>query len=272
MTARVITGLILAAVVLWTVSDGPFGVLAVLLGVAIGGALYEFLALPADLLKRSDRVLAMAAGAALLATVAFGPTDPLAWTSALTGAVGVVLLAVLASPHPIERAGPRAAVLVAGIAYVVLLGSSAIAVARPEQGPEGRWVLLVIAAVTWLGDTAAFFGGKALGRHLLYPAVSPKKTWEGAVCGLAGSVLGALAVKWIFWASADAWELAIFAAIGGALGQAGDLIESVFKRSAGVKDSGGILPGHGGLLDRIDAFLFVAPFGWFWFYGARVHS
>lgn len=272
MTARIITGLILAAVVLWTVADGPFGVLAVLLGVAVGGALYEFLALPADLLKRSDRVLGVAAGAALLATVAFSPADLLTWPFVLVGEVVVLLLAVLACPHPIERAGPRAAVLVTGLAYVALLGSSAIAVARPEHGPEGRWVLLVIAAVTWLGDTAAFFGGKALGRHRLYPAVSPKKTWEGSVSGLAGSVLGALAVKWVFWAGADARDLVTFALIGGALGQGGDLVESVFKRSAGVKDSGGILPGHGGLLDRMDAFLFVAPFGWFWFYGDRFHS
>ncbi len=269
MTARIITGVVLAAVVLWAVADGPFGVLAILLGVAVGGALYEFLALPADLLRRSDRVLGVAVGATLLATVAFGPADRLAvaWPSVFVAAVLVLLLAVLASPHPIERAGPRAAVLVTGVTYVALLGSCAIAVARPENGQEGRWALLVIAAVTWLGDTAAFFGGKALGRHRLFPVVSPKKTWEGSVSGLAGSVLGALAVKWIFWASADARGLVAFALVGGAVGQAGDLVESVFKRSAGVKDSGGLLPGHGGLLDRIDAFLFVAPLGWFWFYG-----
>lgn len=269
--ARIITGLILAAAVLWAVADGPYMVLAILLGCAVGGALFEFLALPADLLKRSDRVLGMSAGVALLATVAFCPSSALleAWMVALGGGTLALLLTVLASPHPIERAGPRAAVLVTGLAYVALLGSSALAVARPERGLEGRWVLLVIAAVTWVGDTAAFFGGKAMGRHRMYPAVSPKKTWEGSMFGLAGSVLGALAVKWLFWTDADWRGLVTFALIGGALGQAGDLVESVFKRSAGVKNSGGILPGHGGLLDRIDAFLFVAPFGWLWFYGLK---
>jgi len=142
-------------------------------------------------------------------------------------------------------------------------------VVHPEHGEQGRLVLLTIAAVTWLGDTAAFFGGRAFGRHRLYPSVSPKKTWEGALCGLAGSVLGALAVRGLFWADADPVRLVVFAVLGGILGQTGDLVESVFKRSAGVKDSGSILPGHGGLLDRIDAFLFVAPFGWFWFFAVR---
>lgn len=267
MTSRIVTGLALTALVLWAVADGPFEVLAVLLGIAIAGALFEFLALPADLLRRSDRVIGMLAGSALLATIAFGPPSQTSWLFALVGGVALLLLAILATPHPIERAGPRAAVLVTGLVYVVLFGSSAIAVARPEHDVEGRWVLLVIAAVTWLGDTAAFFGGKALGRHRLYPAVSPKKTWEGSVCGLAGSVLGALAVKWLFWKEADPGNLIGFALVGGAVGQAGDLVESVFKRSAGVKDSGRILPGHGGLLDRIDAFLFVSPLGWIWFYG-----
>lgn len=265
MTARIVTGLILAAVVIWVVLDGPYPILVLLIGAAVWLALREFYLLPGDLLKGGDRVAGLLAGAALLASVG-APNFRPAFSLAIFGAgIAALLIRVLLSPHPIERAGPRASVLIAGLTYVAALGASAIYIGRPEH-EEGRMVLLVVAAVTWLGDTFAFFGGKLFGHHALYPAVSPKKTWEGAFFGLLGSVLGAQAVRLLFWPNAEARDLLIFALVGGALGQAGDLVESVFKRSAGVKDSGSLLPGHGGVLDRIDAFLFVAPFGCVWFY------
>lgn len=267
MLARIVTGLLLAALVIWAVAEAPFGLLAVLVSIAVLGAHYEFLCLPGDLLNTTDRILSVACGAGLLATVAFANVSPVTvWPLAFGAGMIILLIRVLLNPNPIDRAGPKAAVMVASLGYVALLGSTAVVVARPENGSLGRWVLLVIAAVTWLGDTAAFFGGKTIGRHKMYPIVSPKKTWEGSVFGLVGSILGALAVRWLFWKEADPGNLVAFALIGGALGQAGDLVESVFKRSAGVKDSGSLLPGHGGLLDRIDAFLFVSPFGWFWFF------
>lgn len=277
MTKRIITGLILTVVVVGAVGFGPFWVLAPLLSLAILAALYEFLKLPGDLLKTGDRVAGMMAGAFLLAVAALWHHEAVMPIMVLTIAslsVGLLLL-VLFTPHPIERAGSRAAALLTGLFYVALLGSFAVMIARPETGQEGRFVLLLVAVVTWLNDSMAFFGGKLLGRHKLYPTVSPKKTWEGSIAGLAGSVLGAFLVKWLFIGLVDdpdfQWKLSHvqlvgFALLGGALGQVGDLVESVFKRSYGIKDSGTILPGHGGLLDRIDAFLFVAPFGFFWFY------
>jgi len=100
----------------------------------------------------------------------------------------------------------------------------------------------------------------------MYPAVSPNKTWEGSVSGMLGSVAGALIVRALLLPEAPLAPLVGFALVGGVLGQAGDLVESVFKRSCGVKDSAGILPGHGGFLDRVDAFLFVAPVAYFWFF------
>jgi phosphatidate cytidylyltransferase len=117
-----------------------------------------------------------------------------------------------------------------------------------------------MALVTaWLGDTGAYFAGKYLGKAKLYPAVSPKKTVEGAIGGLAASVVfgGVLARQW-YLPEIPAWDAILVAAVGGILGQGGDLAESLIKRSTGVKDSGGVVPGHGGILDRVDALILTS--------------
>ena len=116
---------------------------------------------------------------------------------------------------------------------------------------------------------SAYFAGRFLGKAKLYPAVSPKKTWAGAWGGLAGSIVGAAALKlisahWLSWA-----DVVLIAIPGGILGQLGDLAESLIKRSVGVKDSGALLPGHGGLLDRVDAVLFIAPYAYAYFVISR---
>jgi phosphatidate cytidylyltransferase len=130
--------------------------------------------------------------------------------------------------------------------------------------------------VAWANDTAAYFTGHSLGRHPLFERISPKKTWEGFAGGIGGSVVGALLVRWLFLPDVVrslslperlAWEggglgvgTAVVVGLGAAvLGPLGDLAESMVKRAAGVKDSGRTIPGHGGLLDRIDALLFIAP-------------
>jgi len=268
MTSRIITGLVLTALVIAGVGFGPYFVLAPVIGAALLLALYEFLRLPGTDMKKSDLIAGVLSGVVLLATAAIVPGDDLATlvVGAVAGLSVALFLKVLFSPQPIEKAGARAMTLVTGLVYVVLLGSFAIMVVRPENGQMGRHVLLLIAVVTWLNDSMAFFGGKFLGRHSLYRIVSPKKTWEGSFFGLLGSVIGVLVVRAVFSIEIDTLPLVLFALIGGALGQVGDLVESVFKRSYGIKDSGAILPGHGGLLDRIDAFLFVVPFGYFWFF------
>jgi phosphatidate cytidylyltransferase len=121
--------------------------------------------------------------------------------------------------------------------------------------------VLFVLAVTWLGDTGAYFAGRFLGKHKLYAAVSPKKTWEGAVGGVDGALVAAIVMKLARFEDALPWlDLVLIAVPGAMLGQMGDLVESLFKRSTGVKDSGSILPGHGGILDRIDAVLFFAPY------------
>jgi phosphatidate cytidylyltransferase len=122
-----------------------------------------------------------------------------------------------------------------------------------------QWVLFLIATV-WAGDISAFLSGTLLGRHKLYPKISPKKTYEGLAGGIVGSVIVALTFTLLFIPKLKI-ESCILLAIGlGFLGQLGDFTESMLKRSAQVKDSGSLIPGHGGMLDRLDSFLFSAPF------------
>jgi phosphatidate cytidylyltransferase len=136
--------------------------------------------------------------------------------------------------------------------------------------PHSRQLMMVLIVV-WMGDTGGYFGGRFLGKHKLAPQKSPKKTWEGAISGLAASVIGSVTWYVYFFESLPGGlPVAICCGLfGGIAGQLGDLVESVIKRFTGVKDSGALLPGHGGLLDRIDGVLFAAPVIWFILYLAQ---
>lgn len=131
----------------------------------------------------------------------------------------------------------------------------------PHTTP-GEWLVIFVAAATLLSDTGALFAGKAFGKHKLAPSVSPGKTWEGSIGGVLTSlVAGALLGHWLQMPWVHALGLAALCAIAG---QVGDLCESALKRDLGVKDFGAILPGHGGILDRIDSLLFAAPLGYYY--------
>ena len=134
-----------------------------------------------------------------------------------------------------------------------------IALLRRDQGDVGPHYVLMTLTFAWLGDTGGYFFGRFLGKTKLYEAVSPKKTRAGFVGSLVGSVVGALAASLGYLKSIPVTHAVALALVGGALGQLGDLVESLLKRSTGIKDSGWIVPGHGGLLDRIDALLIVSP-------------
>lgn len=176
------------------------------------------------------------------------------------GVVGAGTVVALLATAMLQRGeladAPRSAGLAAlAWGYAGLLPAAVVAL---RENAGWQWVVLLFV-VTWANDTLAYFAGRFLGKRPLAPRISPKKTWEGFWGGAAGSVVGALVVKWLFLP-----RLPIPAAVlvgGGAalLGPLGDLSESMLKRAAGVKDSGRVVPGHGGLLDRIDAVLFVAP-------------
>ncbi len=234
----------------------------------------------AMLLPAEDRRAALVLGG--VATAAFYWLDPAALAgygappAALLGAAGAgsavpLALAVVAPGlyflfrfRDIPTVAARYAATVAGIVYAgyLLTYLAKLKLIERFHPGEGGDAVLIVLIVAWVADTGAYFAGRFLGKARLYEAVSPKKTWAGAWGGLAGSLVGVVALKlisahWLGWL-----DVALLAIPGGILGQLGDLTESLLKRSVGVKDSGALLPGHGGLLDRVDAVLFIAPYAY----------
>ena len=184
--------------------------------------------------------------------------------------IGVALL-TLATRRPMVEALPAAGISSSALLLVALPLTYAIRLHGVSL--VGPWILLFALVITWIGDTAAYFVGRAIGRYPFAPHLSPKKTWEGALASFAGSLLAAWAMA--HWGSVNIAMAHVFgmAAVGNVAGQTGDLLESAYKRSAGVKDSGSLLPGHGGVLDRIDALILAFPvvwYYWLWIYSPRV--
>ena len=212
------------------------------------------------------RATGFAAMAAVFVDVARpGGLPGSAWPLAAVVLLGSMLL----RSREIALAVPRGAGTLLAAAYLGGLGGSIAALRVLEPVAEGAWRMLLLLAIVMSADTAAFFVGSALGRRKLAPAISPGKTVEGLVGGLVGGVLGALAVRWAGLRSLPA-DHAVWLGLGAAaLGTAGDLAESLVKRWAGVKDSGALFPGHGGMLDRLDSLLFAAPVLYYYFVFAR---
>ena len=151
-----------------------------------------------------------------------------------------------------------------GIFYIGLFAGSLIGIREyyPHTGDmyfRGGYIIISMFAAIWICDSAAFFGGTSLGKHKLFPRVSPKKSWEGAIFGFIFAILSMILAKLLI-VKFLSWETVIaFGIIIGIFGQIGDLIESLFKRDAGVKDSSNLIPGHGGIFDRFDSLLYTAP-------------
>ena len=173
--------------------------------------------------------------------------------------LGVAVL-TLWTKRPLVEALPAAGISSSALLLVAFPLSFAVRLHGSER--EGPRLLLFALVITWAGDTVAYFVGRAFGKHPFAPHLSPKKTWEGAIASFAGSLLVGYAFSW--WLSAPVPHLLAMAGVGNVAGQAGDLLESAYKRSAGVKDSGALLPGHGGILDRIDALILAIPAVWYY--------
>jgi phosphatidate cytidylyltransferase len=190
--------------------------------------------------------------------------------SAWPYAAGLWLLAVLlwglAARGPGERPLEAVAVTVLAVAYTAGLPAFLLAIRHSgfeRRSWAGAWLVFFPLVVTWVVDTAAMFGGRAIGGPKLAPTVSPGKTRSGSVAGVVGGLVVAPLFAWLVFPRVGLgiplWQLLAIAAVLGVIGQAGDLAESLFKREAGVKDSSHLIPGHGGVLDRLDSLYFVVP-------------
>jgi phosphatidate cytidylyltransferase len=207
---------------------------------------------------RVARALGVAvAGAASIAVYAFGVRDPRVLLAVLVVVPALGPIVTLFRLGEISTAALRACALGFGPLFVAV-PLTLLALLRRDFGDEGPGLVVMTLMFAWWGDTGGYFAGRFLGKHKLYPAVSPNKTVEGAIGGLAGSGLGAIAASLGFLRTVPLSHSIPLAIVAGVLGQAGDLGESLIKRSTGVKDSGAIVPGHGGILDRVDALLLAS--------------
>jgi len=180
------------------------------------------------------------------------PTDAwvLAGSALATAGVGTLLL--LGRTPPAEAA---AAMGIVGFGVPYFAMPVAVAVTMQRLDP---WLLFLLYSIVWLGDTAAFYCGSAWGRHKMAPVVSPNKSWEGAVAGFVTGIV--VTVLWSWWRLGEVrWPLLVVAGLTAIAAQLGDLFESLLKRGVNVKDSGHLIPGHGGFFDRMDAMLFAGP-------------
>ena len=148
-----------------------------------------------------------------------------------------------------------------GIFYIGLFSSALVYLREfyPFDYKNGGLIIISILVSIWICDSAAFFGGTALGKHKIFPRVSPNKSWEGALFGLLFAVVSMITSKLVILGFLSWTNVIIIGLIVGVIGQIGDLIESLFKRDAGVKDSSAFIPGHGGIFDRFDSLLFTGP-------------
>ena len=187
-------------------------------------------------------------GAGLLLLVCWDVPWP-----ALVG-IAVVALVMVMRDQDLAHALPRAALLLTGILYVFGCWKCA----RPLRELSPHWLMYGLL-LNWVGDIGAYYIGRPFGKHKLAPRVSPKKSWEGSIASVcASTLLGSLYLQ-RFLPSVPLWQAVALTAAANIAGQLGDLAESAMKRGAHVKDSGAILPGHGGFLDRVDSTLFALP-------------
>jgi phosphatidate cytidylyltransferase len=255
---RVITAVVLIPLVLLLLLRGSL--LLVVLGTALvaGLATWEYISIADAHGSRIPRSLELIAIAVLFAATFHNPFLVLP----AIGLCSLVLLIVCTFRSPLERVLPDTAFSVFGLIYIGLTLATLPLVWSQQDGPS---LLVFLLCVVWTGDIAALYVGRKFGRSKLSPRISPNKSWEGSAASLGGSLLIAAALVALapaHFARPLVYWLGL-AVILNLFAQVGDLVESAIKRGAGVKDSGAMLPGHGGILDRIDALLLAAPALWY---------
>lgn len=254
MLGRVAIGLIGLAILLPSILFGGEIALEIIVGLAMLVGLDEWANMAVPKSRWWATGLLGLVGAGLYGAVLYGPTGSV--QAVMVGGALLLLLATLFRRAPVDDAANVASRLVLGVAYVAGLMLFIPLLRRLDDGLA--WVFTMLA-ITWLGDTGAYFAGRAFGKTRLYEKISPKKTWEGAVGGAVLATVGVFVIRAVALPQLTIVDCILLGVIVDAFGVVGDLVESMFKRSFGVKDSGWILGGHGGILDRIDALLFTAP-------------
>jgi len=263
---RIITALILIPVVLVLVFLGPAWQWLFMFAVAVVAALaaWELMGLAEKAGASPPRIAVMVAIMALFIGI-------FVWPDMTTVLLGMLSVGLLIYCTFTRRAEQMIADVSSSIFSLFYLGFTLVSLPALREETNGPSLLAFLFCVVWAGDTVALYVGRAWGRHKIAPMLSPNKTWEGTVGSLTGSLLatgGLLGLAHFLsspWDSAvlsypeEVWYWLILAVLVNAAAQAGDLAESALKRSAGVKDSGSLLPGHGGVLDRIDALIVAAP-------------
>lgn len=264
---RILTALILIPLVLLLVFRGSELLVTLAVAAVASLAAWEFLGLAEKTGANPPRI------AVLVAIVTLFLCN-YEWPDQITAVVGVLSLSLLAYCtffQPVEESLPNAAT---GVFCLLYVGLTLIALPLLLLTTNGPSLVTFLLCTVWAGDIAALYVGRSLGRHKLAPSLSPNKTWEGAIGSIIGSVAVAAALLGLatllesmnsarlYYPDGYLYWLPLAALINVAA-QIGDLVESALKRSAGVKDSGTLLPGHGGILDRIDALLLAAPVLWY---------
>jgi phosphatidate cytidylyltransferase len=230
----------------------PLGMTTLCL-VAVVLALREYTSMTMAGRPKAERAGVVLIGAALYLALSLRPDLGVMWFLAAMIAVAIL---ILLRAVDIPAAGARLFAAEFGVSYI---GGLLATLALLHGSPGPAWVALAIA-VTFGNDTGAYFVGRAFGRHKLAPALSPGKTVEGALGGLVASLTVTFVAGWVFMPTLTTYDRVMIGLVSSVVGPAGDLVESLIKRAAGVKDSGRCIPGHGGVLDRIDALLFVGAY------------
>ena len=289
MIKRILTAAVLIPIVLLLVLKAPVYALVIVAAAVALLAVAEFLKLATPYGVQPLSLPTYGFVASFFGFLVLGTVDRTLLMEATSAIYGIALATALAPflflTVAMRRADLRAAFPAASasvFAFVYVAIPMALLVEIRRQPGGAIWVIYTLLAV-WAGDIFAYFVGKSLGRHRMSPRISPQKTWEGAIASILASVI--IGTLWIQHASGissfflqaklidlpsgmfgreqpQLWPVIVLSAIVNIAAQLGDLVESLVKRGAGVKDSGSILPGHGGMLDRIDAMLFAVPVVW----------
>jgi phosphatidate cytidylyltransferase len=274
---RVLTAAVLIPIVVAAIWLGPTWLVAALAAVVAVFALLEFMALGEPLGFRTHQLWTCLAAVGIVGQQWYAAQyDAAAKVSTLASDVGspkfnleMVLLVyvlgyaviILSTKRPLREALGAVSISSAGLVTVVLPFSAVVRLHAVELiGPQ---LLLFTVVLVWAGDTAAYFAGNSFGRTKMAPQVSPNKSWEGAIANIVASLI--VGAAFAYWMEISLAHVLVMALFGSIAGQIGDLFKSAFKRAAGVKDSGTILPGHGGVLDRIDSLILAAPVVWYYF-------